>query len=47
MVSISQALPFGQGWAGSAIAGLQPNFDARPLQLQDGTSLEVEILVTG
>lgn len=36
-----------QGGASSAVAGLQPNFDARPLQLQDGPSLEVETLVIG
>ncbi|MFK7962581.1 MAG: hypothetical protein AB8C46_01295 [Burkholderiaceae bacterium] len=33
--------------AGLAIAGPQPNFDARPLQFKDGTSLEVETLAIG
>jgi len=44
---ISPRLLIEQGETSSAIAGLQPNFDARPLQLQDGPSLEVETSVTG
>ena len=50
LISLSPHLPRAASigsTGGLAIAGLQPNFDARPLQFKDGTSLEVETLVIG